>query len=94
MTPSDYEKFQQKVFDELDFQEDAAKQVEEEETMRLLIRRVSQDAKDVGINFELETRKGIAIEEIMDRIYGRLPWTGRSATERPANLHLLDPDSK
>ena len=54
MTPSDYEKFQQQIFDQLDDLEQADKQSEMRKVVRSAISKLIEDAKRQGINLDIE----------------------------------------
>jgi hypothetical protein len=80
MIPSDYETFQQQMFDVLDDLDQAAKQSEEDERITLAAEQVIHDAEDKRIFLKLELEaKTASFEDLMNLIYGReYPW-------RPSN---------
>lgn len=72
MTPSDYEKFQRQICDQIDELEQASKQSEQKETLRPLLAKFIEDGRRCGINVMLEVDRGGSILDLVERVYGKL----------------------
>jgi hypothetical protein len=72
MKSSDYEKFQQQIFDQIDELEQTAKQSENKETLRRVLLEFIADGERVGINVTREVDRGVPIFDLIERVYPKV----------------------
>jgi hypothetical protein len=79
MTPSDYEKFEQQIFDQMEELELEDKQSEEEKRITKAAEQVIHAAEDKGWHLKSELEAKVStFKDLMNIIYKEYPW-------RPSN---------